>query len=427
MALLIKGGRVLHGKKYALEKLDVVVEGTRIKTIASGGSQKGTFETVIDATGCVVVPGLFDIHVHLREPGREDAETIATGTRAAVKGGVVALSSMPNTKPVIDNGGMVEFILSQVEEVGLCNVHPFGAITKGLLGEEMAEIGELAEAGCVGITDDGRPVMNSVILRRSLEYAKHFNILVMEHCEDINLSEGGVMNEGATSTRLGLKGIPSASEAILVARDIHLARLAGTGIHIAHVSCAESVELIRQARREGLDVTAHTCPHYFSLTEENCADFDTRFKINPPLRTRRDVEAVIAGLKDGTIQAIASDHAPHPGYEKEKDFNNAPFGTIGLETLFSVSYTYLVEKGHLSLGELIKLLSFNPAQLVKLDYGVLEEGGSAHIAVIDLNAEYSLSPEDIVSKSKNSVFLGVPLKGAVRATIVDGKVVYSAF
>jgi dihydroorotase len=377
--------------------------------------------TEIDARGLLVVPGLIDMHVHLREPGREDEETIETGTRAAVHGGFTAVCCMPNTEPPLDSRGVIEFVQSRSRECGSARVYPVGAITKGLRGEELTEIRDLVEGGAVAISDDGRPVANSELMRRALEYSRMFDLPVISHCEDLSLSAGGVMHEGFFSTLLGLRGIPAAAEEVVVARDLALCRLTGARLHVAHVSTAGAVELIRRAKQSGLRVTAETAPHYFALSDGALAEYDTNCKVNPPLRCEYDVETVREGLADGTIDVIASDHAPHTVVEKEVEFNEAPFGMIGLETTLGLVFTELVARGVLPLPEAIRKMSANPAALLSLPLGTLKVGAPADITLIDPEQEWVVAAEDFASRSTNSAFLGRKLKGKALMTMIAGR------
>jgi dihydroorotase len=378
----------------------------------------------LDASGLVVCPGFVDLHAHFREPGQEYKETIATGTRAAARGGFTSVCSMPNTDPPNDNRSVTEFILDQAKREGIVNVFPIGAITKALKGEELAEIGELYEAGCVAISDDGCPVMNAELMRRALEYATMFNLPVVNHCEDLNLSGKGVVHEGVVSTELGLRGIPWAAEAIMVARDLLLAQLTGGRLHIAHVSAAESVRLIREAKSRGVNVTCEATPHHFTLTEEVIRSFSPNTKVNPPLRSLADVAAVREGLKDGTIDAIATDHAPHALYEKEQEFDAAPFGIVGLETALGLTVTSLIEPGVLTLQEAIAKLTWNPARIFSLPKGRLNLGADADITIFDPEREWTVDVNHFASKGRNSPFHGFKLKGQVVATLVGGRFVW---
>ncbi|HET6514667.1 MAG TPA: dihydroorotase [Thermodesulfovibrionales bacterium] len=375
----------------------------------------------IDATGLYVLPGLVDMHTHLREPGFEHKETIRTGTLAALRGGFTSVCCMPNTKPVNDNETVTEFILRKTYAEGACYVYPIGAITKGQKGEELAEMGMMREAGCVAFSDDGFPVMNSLIMRRALEYSRVFHVPIIAHSEDLTLSDGGVMNEGVVSAAMGLKGIPSAAEEVMISRDIALAELTGGRLHIAHVSTRGSVRLIRQAKERGIPVTAETCPHYFSLTEEAVSGYETKAKVNPPLRTRQDLDAMKEGLKDGTIDVIATDHAPHHRDEKLLEFDKATSGISGLETALSLSLR-LVEEGVFTLSQLVEKMAWNPSKILNIRKGSLAAGSDADIVIVDRNKGFIVEPEWFVSKGKNSPFGGWVLKGLPVKVIVKGKI-----
>lgn len=438
-SLLIKGGRVIDPANNIDGVRDILIENGKISAVSKCHSDtapvlntgegekparvKKNASKIINAEGKVVLPGLIDMHVHLREPGREDEETIETGTRAGAHGGFTSLACMPNTNPTVDNAEVVKFILSQAELKGCIQVYPVGSITRGLKGEELSDIGELVASGVVAITDDGEPVANGDLMRRALEYASMFDLTVISHCEDKTLSSGGVMNEGVVSTVLGLPGVPAVAESAIVARDIMLAELTGAKLHIAHVSTSGSVELIRKAKEKGIRVTAETAPHYFTLTEEDVRSFDTNFRVNPPLRTVHDLEAVKDGLKDGTIDAIATDHAPHTVVEKEYEFALAPPGMIGLETSFSLVLTELVEKKIITLREAITKLTVGPAGILGLDKGTLSAGADADITVVSLEKEWTVQEESFISRSKNSPFLGRKLKGVIETVIVGGEIV----
>jgi len=426
LKLIIRNGRVVDPKNKIDKKIDILIENGKIVKIGDSSEFRPGDVTrstmTIDAAGKVVTPGLIDMHTHLREPGREDEETIASGTRAAAQGGFTSICCMPNTEPVIDSVSGVKFILTTASQEGVVNVYPIGSITKGQKGEELAEIGKMRIAGIVGISDDGKPVMNAQIMRRTLEYAKMFNLPVISHCEDLNLSLDGVMNEGFTSTTLGLKGIPSQAEEIMVARDIALAELTGGKLHLAHITTGRSVELIRQAKKKRISVTCETAPHYFSLSEEDVRGYNTNTKVNPPLRTKDDIEALCEGLADATIDCIASDHAPHLDEEKDLEYNMAPFGIIGLETVVPLILTNLVSKKILSLNQAIAKLTVNPANILGLEKGTLSIGSDADLTIIDLNLKKKIGNE-FTSQSRNSPFIGMELNGFPVATIVAGKVV----
>lgn len=419
MALLIQNGRVIDPARGLDEVMDILVEDGRIT--GSGKLSKPNKAEVVDATGKLVVPGLIDMHCHLREPGFEYKEDIRSGTLAASAGGFTTVCCMPNTKPVNDNRSVTEYIIKEAVRHGYCRVVPIGAITKGSEGLELSEMGDLSEAGCPAFSDDGRPVANAEVMRRALEYAKTFGLTIISHCEDTALSAGGVMNEGTVSTRLGLKGIPAAAEEVMVARDIALARLTGGRLHIAHVSTEGSVSLIRQAKRDGIGVTAETCPHYFSLTDERLMGYNTLFKVNPPLRTARDVEAVIEGLTDGTIDVIATDHAPHAASEKEVEFDLAPFGISGFETALALSLQ-LAHNNRLSLMDLLAKLTVNPAHALGMEPPSLNDGAAADITIIDPELVRTFEASSMLSKGKNTAFAGFTLKGWPVATVIGGRV-----
>jgi dihydroorotase len=420
MDLVVKNGRLIDPARKIDTVGNVLIRGGKIQSIASPTDTASADLPVFDATGLVVAPGFLDIHVHLREPGTEEAETIASGGHAAVAGGFTAVASMPNTKPPNDNPSITAYIVSEAKRSSPARVFPIGAITKEQKGETLAEIGEMFEAGIVGISDDGRPVMDSQLFRRALEYARMFDIPVIQHCEDLHLSKGGVMHEGMYSTRLGLKGIPAAAEETMVSRDLILAQLTGSKYHVAHLSTRRAVEMIREAKANGLRVTAEVTPHHFTLTDAAVADYDTNAKMNPPLRSAEDVAAVIQGLSDGTIDAIASDHAPHHINLKMLEFDRAPFGITGLETAVGLALTKL----QLSITRLIELFSINPQKIVKVAPWGLFEGSEADLTVLDLNRNWTFDVNRSRSRSRNSPFHGWPLKGKAVATIVGGTVVY---
>jgi dihydroorotase len=430
--LLVKNGKVVDPSAGRDEVLDLLISDGKVESLGKNLSAKAK---TINAEGLVVCPGLVDMHVHLREPGREDEETIASGTRAACKGGFTSIVCMANTNPPADNASVIDFIKAKAEAEGVVRVYPVGAVTKGLRGEELAEMAELASAGAVAFSDDGHPVMNARVMRRALEYARMLNRVLIVHAEDVNLSSVGQMHEGIYSTLLGLQGIPAAAEEAMVARDILLAELTGARIHFAHVSTAGSVELIRGARQKGLPVTCEVTPHHLTLTDQSLASFNTNYKVNPPLRSTEDVEALQKGLHEGVIDAIATDHAPHARQEKELEFEYAPFGVIGLETALAVGISELVEKGVISLPGLIAKMSWNPCQILGLSGGTLKEGSPADLIVIDTNAQVEVKHEliseaksdvdNFVSKSVNSPYFGWKLRGKVVHTVVDGHLIMS--
>lgn len=424
MSILIKGGCLIDTKAKSGEINDILIEGGKISLIGKDLRPGPDCERLIDATRKVVIPGLIDMHTHAREPGYEYKEDIRSVSEAAATGGFTTICSMPNTNPVNDNRAVTEFIRSRAKEAGIVNLLPIGAITKGSQGVELAEIGELFDAGCFAISDDGRPVINSEVMRRGMEYARAFNMLVISHCEDANLSAGGVMNEGIVSTRLGLHGIPSIAEEVMVARDIALAEYTGCRLHLAHISTAGSVRIINEAKSRGLAVTAETAPHYFALTEDAVEGYDPNTKVNPPLRTSSDLAAIREGLRNGTIDLIATDHAPHAVEEKELEFDTAPFGIAGLETALSLTLG-LVEDSLFSLEEAISRLTISPARVIGIDKGYLAVGADADIAIIDLDDRWVVDPARFKSKGRNSPFAGWKVKGSVFMTIMNGRIVFS--
>ena len=437
MLMLVRGGRVIdpgnidgimdilidNGKIVEI-KPQIVAEGSAGLQTGAPGTERGkvSVDRVIDAGGKIVTPGLIDMHVHLREPGYEYKETIATGCKSAACGGFTAVCCMPNTNPVNDNRQVTEFILKRALEVDTVRVYPVAAISSGLQGKGLCEYGDLKDAGAVAFSDDGNPVMDSQLMRRALEYAKGFGLLVISHCEDRDLAGGGVMNEGEIATRMGLAGIPNAAESVMVIRDIALCELTQSPLHIAHVSTAESVRAIRDAKNRGVLVTAETAPHYFTLTDEAVGAYDTNAKMNPPLRSRLDREAVRQGLADGTIDVIATDHAPHARIEKEVEFDLAANGIIGLETSLSLSLK-LVDDGLLALTDLIAKMSTNPARILGLESG-LDVGRHADITIIDPDRPYRIEADNFQSLGRNTPFNGWDVKGRAILTMVGGKVVY---
>jgi dihydroorotase len=422
MNLLIKNGRIVDPSQGVDGELDLLVENGLIREMGTGLAAPAGSE-VIDAAGCYVVPGLVDMHVHLRDPGLEYKEDIVSGSRAAVAGGFTSIACMPNTKPVIDNKAVVSYVITSAREAGLCNVFPVGSLTAGSRGERLAEMGELKEAGCVAVSDDGRPVVNAELMRRALEYARGMQIPVISHAEELSLVGEGVMNEGFTSTELGLKGIPRVAEDIATARDVMLAEYTNSPIHIAHVSTRGAVRIIRNAKLRGVRVTCETAPHYFTLTDDAVRGYNTNAKMNPPLREADDVAAIKEGLADGTIDAIATDHAPHHLDEKDVEFNVALNGIIGLETSLPLSLA-LVEQGMLTISQLVERMSLRPSLILGLERGTLATGAVADITVIDPARDWVVEADRLASKSKNSPWLGKTMKGAAVATIVGGRVVY---
>ena len=423
-SILIKEGRVIDPLRGIDRVMDVVIEGERIGAVVNKVDVSQVFDEVIDAAGKWVLPGLTDMHVHLREPGREDEETIETGARAAAAGGFTAVACMPNTLPVLDDESKVRYVVLQGQNAA-ARVYPIGSVTKGQLGKELALIGEMVDAGAVAISEDGKSVRDAGLMRNALNYAKMFNIPVIAHCEDEDLSRGGCMNEGSTSTVLGIKGIPSLAEEVMVARDLILAEYLKARIHIAHVSTAGSIRLIREFKNRGVAVTAETAPHYFALTEKALLDYNTNARMNPPLRTQQDVEAIKQALADGTIDAIATDHAPHSLEEKDCEFEAAANGIIGLETSVALTYTHLVLTGILSPAQMVEKLSVKPNEILRLGGGSLSRGDPADITVFDPSREWIVDPERFQSKSRNTPFGGAKLKGKAVFTIMGGRITYS--
>lgn len=420
--MIVRNGNVVL--KNSVEKKDILVENGKIVKIADNIPANGDKE--IDATGLHVFPGLIDMHVHLREPGFERKEDIESGAKAAVKGGFTQICCMPNTNPVTDNKVVVTYIKARAKEVGLCKIHPIGAITKGLKGEEMAGIASMKKAGAVAISDDGVAVKNARLMRLAMEYAKGFGIKCLCHCEDKDLVDGGVVHEGLSATIAGLKGIPRAAEDVIIAREISLAETLDTPVHICHVSTYSGVRMIRDAKKAGIKVTAETCPHYYSVTDEIVRMYDTNTKVNPPIREEIDKQAILEGLKDGTLDCIVTDHAPHHADDKNVEYNLAAFGISGIETSFGFAITYLYKAGVLTLNEIADRMSAAPARILVLEGGEIAEGKVADLTIANLDEKWVVEPEKFVSKGKNSPFGGYELFGSVKYTVVDGEVKYQA-
>jgi dihydroorotase len=421
--VLLSGGTLVDPSQKLNEVGDLLLSEGNITGV--GKRIEGAEDAdVIDCSGLLVSPGFIDVHCHLREPGREDVETIATGARAAAAGGFTAVCAMPNTDPVTDNQAAVGFIVRQAQRAAAARVYPIGAISVGQEGKVLAEFGEMVGAGAVAVSDDGKPVASAQLMRTALEYARTFKIPVIDHCEEPTLSAGGAMNEGIVSAQLGLKGIPAEAEEIMVIRDILLARLTGGHVHLAHMSTKGSVELIRWGKDRGINVTAEVCPHHLSLTEERVRGYDTNAKMNPPLRTAKDVEALRDAVKDGTIDLVATDHAPHHYDEKEREFADAPNGIVGLETALAVIVTNLVETGHLGFADLVDRMSCTPARVFNLPGGSLKRGSVADVTVFDPKARWTVEPSQFLSKGRNSPYAGMTLVGRAACTIVAGSVVY---
>ncbi len=422
MTLLIRNGTIVDPSQKLKKKSDIALEKGRVIGLGKIRAKKSW--QIVDASGWVVAPGFVDMHVHLREPGREDKETVLTGSRAAAAGGFTSIVCMPDSEPVNDNEAITHFVLERARRAGLVNVVPAGAITKGLRGEELAEVGEMVKAGIVAITDDANPVENNQVMRRACEYAKAFDIPVIDHCAEPRLAARGHMNEGAMSTRLGLRGISRAAEEMDVARDIILSRITGARLHLAHISTQESLSWVRQAKSQGIQVTCEVTPHHFTLTDADILDYHTDFKVDPPLRTREDVEAMLDGLADGTIDCIATDHAPQTRLEKETTFDEAAPGIIGMETAIPLSWEFLIRRGGISTTRLVELFSTNPNRILKLGRGTLQEGAIADITIIDPDCEVIVAASKFRSKSRNCPFDGWKLQGAPVMTIVKGRVVH---
>ena len=420
--LILRNGRVVDPASHLDSTADVLIADGKIAAVGESLDASGADE--FDATGCIVAPGFIDIHVHLREPGFEYAETIESGARAAAAGGFTSICPMPNTKPVNDNATVTRYIVERAERHAKVNVFPIGAITKGGAGEELAAIGSMKEAGVVAVSDDGKPVMNARLMRRAMEMACSLGLPVVDHCEDLHLSAGGDMHEGFQSVRLGLRGIPSASEDVMVARDILLAELTGARFHVAHISAWRSVKMVEFAKARGLNVTCEATPHHFALSEDDMISYDSNYKMKPPLRSQADAAAVADGLASGAIDAIATDHAPHPGSEKMQEFERCPFGILGLETALGLSLENLVHSGKISLPRLVELFTTGPARVMGLDRGTLRVGAAADVTVFDTARPWTYDVNKSFSKSRNSPFHAHAFRGGPVATIVGGKIVW---
>jgi dihydroorotase len=427
MKRLFKGGRVVDPANGKDGIFDVLIDGELIAEVGRDLQADGAEVTEVPA-GLVICPGFIDMHVHLREPGQEHKETVATGVKAAVTGGFTAVACMPNTKPVNDNAGVTQLILQKAREAGLARVYPIGAVSRGQKGEELADIAELKDAGCVAVTDDGLPVATAILARRALEYTSMFNMPMIEHCEDQTLKGDGVAHEGPIAASLGLRGIPGVAEAITAGRDILLAEMTGGHVHIAHMSAWTTLEAVRQGKSRGVRVTCEVCPHHFTLTDDLLAEpiaYDTNAKMNPPLREARDRDAMIAGIVDGTVDVIATDHAPHHYDEKNVEFDRAPFGIVGLETAVSITLDKLVRTKLITLSRMVELLSVNPAKILHVSGGTLSPGAPADITILAPDLKVTIDKTTLVSKSKNTPFHGWSFTGGVAATIVGGKIAYS--
>jgi len=428
MQTLIKNGHVIDPANEIDGFFDILINNRKIEAVAPQGkipAGKIKDDQIIDAKGCIVAPGFCDMHVHFREPGHEYKETIETGSASAAAGGFSTVAVMPNTSPVNDNRSVTELVISQAKKTALVNIFPIGAITKGLKGETLSDMGELKESGCIGYSDDGRPVMDSELMRRALEYSRMFDLPCIQHSEILDLTRGGCMNEGIVSTELGLKGMPVEAEDIMVFRDICLLEKTGGRLHVAHISSGGSVELVRQAKAKGLPVTCEVAPHHFTLTEEACRNYDTNTKMSPPLRTDTDIDLIKKGLKDGTIDMIATDHAPHDLADKQVEFSNACFGIVGLETALPLTLK-LVDENIITLQKAVDLLTHQPCRVFKLDKGTLGVGKDADIVIFNADTEYTIDPAKFKSRSKNSPYKGWKVRGKILHTLVAGKTVYSS-
>ncbi len=425
MNILIKNGRIVSPYQKIDQTSDILITDGVIEKISTKIDASGA--KIIDAAKLIIAPGFIDIHTHLREPGKEDAETIQSGARAAAAGGFTKIACMPNTNPVNDNIGVTKFIINRAKEEACIEVYPIAAVSKNLEGKHLTEISDLKEAGAIAFSDDGNPISNSQLMRQALEYAKMFNAPIIDHCEDKNLSNGGCMNESYFSTIMGLRGIPAEAEETIVARDIALAKLTKSHVHIAHISCKESVKLVRNAKKEGIKVTAEVTPHHFTLTDEFVykSSYDPNTKMNPPLRSKEDVEEILKGIKDGTIDAIASDHAPHKIEDKMIEFDKAAFGIIGLETAVPLSINFLLHKKVIDLYRLIELFTVNPARIFNLPIPTIEEGQIANLTILNLGKQIKVNANKFFSKSRNTPFDGWQLKGVPVITIAKGKIAHS--
>lgn len=425
MKLLITNGHLIDPAEGQNSGKNLLIEDGKVVAWLGQNEPAPEDTEVFDATGLIVAPGFIDLHVHLREPGQEYKETIATGAAAAAAGGFASVCCMPNTAPINDNAAITRFIIEQSNRAGFANVFPIGAITKASDGAELAEMGEMKTAGIVAVSDDGRPVPNAGMMRRAMEYAKDFDLCVVDHCEDKSLSSGGVMHEGRMSLLLGLKGMPALAEDLDALRDIALAEATGTRVHIAHISTKGAVEAVKLAKLKGLNVTCEVTPHHFTITDESCEGYDTNTKMAPPLRSQEHLEAVIEAIKDGTIDAIATDHAPHHADEKNLEFDRAPFGITGLETAVGLTFQRLIDTGIIDLQRMIEMYATNPAKIFNLENrGTLKVGSHADVTIIDPDLEWTYNVAETKSKSKNSPFDGWKFRGAAVATIVGGKIVY---
>jgi dihydroorotase len=427
MKRLLKGGRVVDPANGRDGVFDILIEGDRIARIGTSLTAEQDTEVIAIPADLVITPGLIDMHVHLREPGQEHKETVATGTLSAVTGGFTAVACMPNTSPVNDNAGVTQYILKKAADANLARVYPIGAVSLGQKGEQLAEIGELTEAGCVAVTDDGHPIRTALLARRALEYTKMFDVPVIEHCEDPSLKGDGVAHEGLVASKLGLRGIPGEAESIMAQRDIALAELTGGRVHIAHMSARQTLDAVRYGKARGANVTCEVAPHHFVLSDEMLATptpYDTNTKMNPPLREAADRDAMLQGIIDGTVDVIATDHAPHHYDEKHVEFDRAPFGITGLETCVSLCLDRLVHPGHLTLARLVELLSVNPARILRVPGGSIAEGAPADLTILAPDLTVTVDAKTMKSKSKNTPFDGWQLRGGVAATIVGGRTVY---